>query len=95
MKKLTNYAPGPRGVMLKSGEVVWIDPGKSATVDPAKIVEPLPDLGTKPAAVDPDEAERVEALTAENAELRAQVEAQAGEITALKADLEKATKPAK
>jgi hypothetical protein len=79
MKKLTNYAPGPRGVTVytrdKDGkpngsDVIWIDPGKSASVDPKDIVEPLPDLGDKPGAVDTDEVSQVEALTAERDELK-------------------------
>ena len=101
MKKLTNYAPGPRGVTLlpkeKDGphEIVWIEPGETASVEAARIVEPLPDLGDKPAAVDPAEADQIEALTARNEELEKIVADQGEQIKQLTADLEKATKPAK
>jgi hypothetical protein len=101
MKKLTNHTPGLRGVTLKpegkasEHEIVWIEPGATIEVDPKRIVEPLPDLGDKPAAVDPGEAARIETLTAENGELKAQVAAQAKQIETLTADLEKATKPGK
>jgi len=91
MKKFTNYAPGPRGITLKSGDTVWLQPGQSESVDPSKIVEPLPDLGSK---VEQDTSE-LDALTAERDELKAQVADQAKEIEGLRADLEKATKPAK
>ena len=99
MKKLTNYAPGPRGVTLKPkdkdspGEIVWIEPGQTVSVDPARIVEPLPDLGAKP--VDDDNADQVEALTKRNADLEKLVAEQGEQIATLTADLEKATKPAK
>lgn len=99
MKKLTNYAPGPRGVTLlpedKNGahEIVWIDPGASVSVDPKRIVEPLPDLGTKPA--DDGSADEIATLSTENAALKDQLAKQADEIASLKADLEKATKPAR
>ena len=62
---------------------------------PYSVVEPLPDLGAKPPAQDPDEAERVAALEAENADLKKQVAEQGDQITKLTADLEKATKPGK
>lgn len=99
MKKLTNYAPGPRGVTLKPkdkdgpGEIVWIDPGATVSVDSARIVEPLPDLGTKPA--DDGSADQIEQLTARNTELEGIVADQGKQIEQLTADLEKATKPAK
>lgn len=101
MKTFTNHTHGLRGITLKPDgkegdhEIVWIEPGASVKVDPKRIVEPLPDLGDKPAAVDPAEAEQVETLTAERDGYKAQVEAQAKELEALRADLEKATKPAK
>ena len=101
MKKFTNYAPGLRGITLKpldnegDHEIVWLAPGETASVDPKRIVEPLPDFGTKPAETDPAEAAQAEALEAERDTYKAKVEAQAKELAALRADLEKATKPAK
>jgi len=90
MKKLTNYTPGPRGVTLKSGEVVWIKPG--ATVEfknegDDEIVT-KPDLGSKPAAEADADADALAAVQTENDDLKKQ-------IAVLQADLEKATKPAK
>lgn len=79
MKKLTNYAPGPRGIVLKEGDTVWIAPGETAEVDMANVVKPLPDLGTQPAASDDDRVSALEArvaeLEGENADLRAQLAA--------------------
>jgi small-conductance mechanosensitive channel len=95
MKTFTNYAPGARGITLKSGDIEWLEPGQSVKLDPEDVVEPLPDLGAKPPAQDPDEAERVAALEAENADLKKQVAEQGDQITKLTADLEKATKPGK
>lgn len=91
MKKFTNNAPGPRGITLKNGEIVWLQPGQTESVDPKEIVEPLPDFGTEPV----EDTSAADALVAENAELKAQVAAQAKEIEGLKADLDKATKPGK
>jgi len=99
MKKLTNYAAGARGLTLKpkdkdgAHEIVWIEPGESVSVDAARIVEPLPDLGTKPA--NDETADQVEALTARNTELEKLVGEQSAQIEKLTADLDKATKPAK
>lgn len=99
MKKFTNYAPGARGVTVKldgkdgGSETIWIEPGETASIDPKLIVEPMPDLGTKPA--DDGSADEIEALTARNAELEALVDEQGKQIATLTADLEKATKPAK
>ena len=95
MKTFTNYAPGARGITLKSGDINWLEPGQSVKLDPEEIVAPLPDLGAKPAAQDPDEAERMAVLEAENAGLKEQVAAQGDQITKLTADLEKATAPKK
>jgi len=92
MKKFTNYAPGPRGITLKSGETVWLQPGQSESVDPKDIVDPLPDFGSPAAEQDTSE---LEAITAERDELKVQVAEQAKELEGLRADLEKATKPAK
>lgn len=95
MKKLTNYAPGPRGIMQTNGDVHWLNPGESHSFEASEIVLPLPDLGDKPAANNPDEDDRVAALETENAELKKQIADQGKELTALRSDLEKATKPAK
>jgi len=99
MKKFTNYAPGARGVTVKvegkdgGSDTIWIEPGQTVSIDPKLIVEPMPDLGNKPA--DDGSSDEIEALTARNAELEAIVDEQGKKIEALTADLEKATKPAK
>lgn len=99
MKKFTNYAPGPRGITVRTkdesgkpngSETIWLEPGQTESIDPKLIVEPMPDLGEKAeaAAADAEADERIAALEAENEQLKAQVKS-------LEADLEKATKPAK
>lgn len=93
MAKFTNYARGMRGISLKNGETIWLEPGESADIDKAKIAEPMPDLGTKrDAAPSEDEAE---ALHARIAELEDQAKKQGEEITRLSAELDKATAPKK
>lgn len=87
MKKLTNYTPGPRGVTMEDGEVLWIKPGATIEVDPAKIAA-TPDLGEKPKVERDAEDEALKSALDENAALKKQ-------IASLQADLEKATKPAK
>lgn len=92
MKKLTNYTPGPRGVTLKSGEVVWIKPGATVSFEDEKDkdseIVSKPDLGSKPAAEADADADALAAVQTENDDLKKQ-------IAALQADLEKATAPKK
>ena len=76
MAKITNYARGPRGITLKSGEVIWLDPGQSEDIKKDDIAGPLPDLGTEPNVSDDDDGNAVASLCAE--------------IDGLKADHEKA-----
>lgn len=87
MKKLTNYTPGPRGVTMKDGEVVWIKPGASVEVK-AEDIATMPDLGERPKAERDEDAEALASALKENEALKKQV-------ASLQADLEKATKPAK
>ena len=75
MAKITNYARGPRGITLKDGSMIWLDPGQSEDIKKDDIAGPLPDLGTEPNVSD-DDGEAVAALRAE--------------IDGLKADHEKA-----
>lgn len=93
MAKFTNYARGMRGISLKDGETIWLEPGESVDLDKSKIAEPLPDLGTKQDAAPSDD--EADALRARVAELEEQAGKQAAEITRLTADLEKATAPKK
>lgn len=74
MAKFTNYARGPRGIALKDGSTVWLDPGQSATIDKADIVEPLPDLGKKADAVEAADTGEIDALKTQVADLTKQVE---------------------
>ncbi|GGB15042.1 hypothetical protein GCM10011380_00570 [Sphingomonas metalli] len=101
-KKVTNYRAGPRGINLVGGSTFWVEPGHEVEITTKKvdgkdaqfigddqIKGDLPDFGRKvDAEADAAAAGQVEALTAENADLREQV-------AKLTADLEKATKPAK
>ena len=101
MKK-TNYHPGPRGINLEGGSTFWVEPGQEVEIatkkvegedrqfiDGKQVKGALPDFGRKvDAEADAAADDRIAALTAENADLRAQVDK-------LTADLEKATKPAK
>lgn len=89
MTKMTNHAPGPRGITMKDGSTVWLNPGTSADIDKAKVAGELPDLGTPPKKVSNDEADLVAALQTENADLKKKVGELAAEIETLK----KAAKP--
>lgn len=93
MKKLTNYTPGPRGVTLKSGEVVWIKPGATVEFEDEKgkdtEIVSRPDLGSKPAAEADADADALAAAQTENDALKTKLDAAAKEIEALK----KAAKP--
>ncbi|TZG25586.1 hypothetical protein [Sphingomonas montanisoli] len=75
--KLTNFAPAARGVSLKDGTTVWLEPGQSETFDKDKIVEPLPDLGRKQdeATDNGDDKARIAELEAEVADLKAKLAA--------------------
>lgn len=69
MKKFTNHAPGTRGVLMKDGTTIFIDPGKSVEIDETKISK-LPDLGAKPArsqAETDDATAEIEKLKADHA----------------------------
>ena len=95
MAKLTNHARGPRGITLKTGETVWLEPGESADIKKDDIAEPMPDLGQPRDEAASDDADLIAAVQAENEALKTQVEAQAAELTTLKAENEKLKKPAK
>jgi len=88
--KITNHAPGMRGINLKDGTKVWLESGQSADIAKADIDGELPDLGTAAPAQSNDDAELIAAVQAENEDLKKQVADQAKEIEALK----KAAKPA-
>ena len=85
MAKITNYARGPRGITLKDGSTVWLEPGQSEDIKKDDIAGPLPDLGREPEAP-VDNSSELDALKAEVADLTKQVEALEGE----KAELSKA-----
>lgn len=72
MAKFTNHTQGLRGIRLKSGEMVWLDVGKSVDLKKEDIAEPMPDLGTK-SAIEADSGgdERVR-LAVEEVSRRAQ-----------------------
>lgn len=72
MKKLTNYTPGPRGVTMKDGGVVWIKPGASVDVN-ADDIATMPDLGQKPKAESDADDEALKSALTESEALRARV----------------------
>lgn len=72
MAKITNFARGPRGISLKDGSTIWLDPGQSEDIKKDDIAGPLPDLGTAPAVSETDgDDDRVSALSAEIDSLKA------------------------
>lgn len=90
MAKITNHAPGLRGILLVDGSTVWLEPGKSADIKKDDIAS-MPDLG-EPGAANADLANAAgeiddlraevtmlkddnEVLTKANADLAKQVEA--------------------
>jgi hypothetical protein len=64
MAKFTNYARGPRGISMKDGSTIWLDPGQSEDIKKDDIAGPLPDLGTAP-AVSANDGDHEKALAAE------------------------------
>lgn len=91
MAKITNYARGSRGITLKDGSIVWLDPGQSADIKKDDIAGPLPDLGREPEEPVSNDDE-VSALTAQVADLTKQVEALTTERDGLAKDKEDLTK---
>lgn len=101
MAKITNYAAGPRGITMKDGSTIWLDPGQSQDIKKEDIAGEMPDLGRAPDKKDAGESD-VAALQDQVSDLTKQVEALTGEKDALaedKADLTKQVealkKPAK
>lgn len=90
MAKYTNYTSGPRGITLADGSTRWLNPGESADIPKAEVVEPLPDLGAKAEAAD-DGAE-IDALKAQVAALTKEVENGQAEMKALTGKLGDAEK---
>lgn len=97
MAKHTNYASGPRGINLANGTTKWLEPGESIELTKSEIAEGgLPDLGKESdvATANIEQAAdlaaaraQIEALTTENAALKASNAEQAAQIETL-------TKPA-
>ena len=93
MKKFTNYAEGPRGVVMKDRTTRWIDPGQTLELDPKEVAS-VPDLGEKPTAkAGAADSDEIETLRTANAELTAQVEAQGKQIDDLNTRLAAASAP--
>lgn len=101
MAKITNYSRGLRGISLKDGTTVWLEPGESTEIDKKDVAGALPDLGQKAdAPVSDDKA--LEDLKAQVADLTKQVEdltkerdGLAKDKTSLTKQVEDLTKPAK
>jgi len=86
MKTFTNHQPGPRGVNIKGGATVWLEPGESREIDEDTIEGALPDFG-KPAA-HADELDAANgALTEQVAELQQQVSDLTDQLDAANAKL--------
>ena len=79
MKKITNHTRGPKGVNLKNGSTLWIEPGDTAEIDPDTVIGKVTDFGKKPDASPTDGTglqaqidvltKQVETLTAERDDL--------------------------
>jgi hypothetical protein len=89
MAKITNFHAGPRGINMKDGTTVWVEPGQTVDIDKGKVNGDMPDMGSeadlkKAAAANADD---LAAANARIAELETQVDEQAKQIAEL-------TKPA-
>lgn len=93
---LTNNAPGTRGINLKSGGMLWLEPGQSSDeLDEKDIAGELPDLG-KPG--DAEQAATVTSLAealAENDDLRVQIDALNATVAEQAEQIATLTAPAK
>lgn len=85
MAKLTNHSRGLRGISLKDGSTVWLEPGQSADIKKDDVAGALPDLGKEPTEADDSDGAEMEALKVHVAALTKQVE----ELEADKAELAK------
>lgn len=92
MKSFTNHTAGPRGINVEGGITHWIEPGQTVEIDAKTIVGDVPDLGKASDAKPSEDAELVDAIQAENAELKAQVDGLTAANAELAAKLEAATK---
>lgn len=71
--KITNHAAGPRGITLKDGSTVWLNPGQSEDIKKDDIAGELPDLGRAPDENASDSSDdRIGALQSEIDSLKAQ-----------------------
>lgn len=101
MAKITNYSRGLRGISLKDGTTVWLEPGESADLDKKDVAGALPDLGQKSdAPVSDDKAlddlkAQVESLTKQVEDLTKERDGLAKDKTTLTKQVEDLTKPAK
>lgn len=85
--KLTNYQAGPRGINMRGGTTVWIEPGETAEIDKAQVEGDMPDLGKKPDQdAEQAQADRVAALTVENDHLRAEIADLTAKLASLDGD---------
>lgn len=90
MASFTNYAPGARGVNLKIGTTVWIEPGETVEIADDDIHGNLPDLGKKPSD---DEAGDQAASAKVLADLKAENDALKARVVDLEGQIETLTKP--
>ncbi|MFK4871658.1 hypothetical protein [Novosphingobium sp. ZW T3_23] len=71
-KEVTNHTAGARGINLKDGSTVWVEPGQTLDISGLEVKGKLPDFG-KPSDQAEKDADEVIALRARIAELEAQV----------------------
>lgn len=108
MAKITNFSRGLRGISLKDGTTVWLEPGESADIEKKDVAGALPDLGQKAdAPVSDDKAlddlkaqvedltKQVETLTGANKALTVERDGLVKDKTDLTKQVETLTKPAK
>jgi hypothetical protein len=74
MAKLTNHSRGLRGISLKDGSTVWLEPGQSTDIKKDDIAGALPDLGKEPTDADESDSAELDALKGQVADLTKQVE---------------------
>lgn len=90
MATITNNTQGMRGIRMKDGSTVWIEPGQSADIDKSKAVA-IPDMGSEPVAKSTETA-TVKELKAQVTTLTKQVEGLTAERDGLATDKEALTK---
>ncbi|GAM06332.1 hypothetical protein [Novosphingobium sp. MBES04] len=90
MASITNHTQGMRGIRMKDGSTVWVEPGASADIDKSKAIA-IPDMGSEPSSKSADSASTKE-LKAQVASLTKQVADLTAERDGLASDKDALTK---